>query len=69
MANLDALLKDLAEVSDVLASLDRDRDAALARRDATIRAASKAGATYVTIRDITGMSPTTISKAINGRPS
>lgn len=68
MASLDALLKDLAEVSDVLASLDRDREAALVRRDNVIRAASKAGATYVKIREITGMSPTTISKTINTRP-
>ncbi|RIX26482.1 hypothetical protein [Amnibacterium setariae] len=67
MANLDALLKDLAEASDVIASLDRDRAAAVARRDAVVREASKAGATWVKIREITGMSPTTISKALNGR--
>ncbi|GAA2750189.1 hypothetical protein [Amnibacterium kyonggiense] len=67
MADLDALLKELAEVTDVIASLDQDRDRAHARREGLIRKASRAGATYVKIREITGMSPTTISKAINGR--
>jgi hypothetical protein len=67
VANLDALLAELAEVSNVLASLDRDREAATKRRDEVIRAAQKAGATYVTIREITRMSPSTISKAL--RPS
>lgn len=64
VASLEALLKDLAEISDVLASLDHEREAAIKRRDATIRAAGKAGATYVIIREITGMSPTTISKTL-----
>jgi ribosomal protein S2 len=64
VADLDALLKDLAEASDVIASLDRERAAAVARRDAVLRAARAAGATWVRMREITGMSPNTISKAL-----
>ncbi|GAA4747612.1 hypothetical protein GCM10025783_19680 [Amnibacterium soli] len=64
MADLDALLKDLAEASDVIAALDRERAAAVARRDTVLRAASAAGATWVRMREITGMSPNTISKAL-----
>lgn len=64
VADLDTLLEDLAEASGVIASLDRDRTAAVAHRDAVLRAASKAGATYVRLREITGMSPNTISRAL-----
>lgn len=64
MANLDALLQDLTEAAGAIASIDRDRAAAVARRDAIVREASTAGATWVRIREITGMSPTTISKAL-----
>jgi hypothetical protein len=64
VADLDAQLKDLTEASEVVAALDRDRAIAVAHRDAAVRAASGAGATWVRIREITGMSPNTISKAL-----
>jgi len=64
VADLDALLKDLAKASEVVAALDRERAVAVARRDAAVRAASSAGAAWVRIREITGMSPNTISKAL-----
>lgn len=47
-----------------LTEIDHDRDAAMRRRDDAIRAALADGATYATIREITGMSPSTIAKAI-----
>ena len=50
-----------------LESADRLRTKVMRKRDAAVRAAVKAGHTYKSIREVTGMSPTTISKALGER--
>lgn len=54
----------LVKAQKQLASIDRDRTSAMRQRDDAIRQALAEGATYATIREITGMSPSTIAKAI-----
>lgn len=60
---MDKLVRAMKE----LAEVDRDRATVMRKRDAAVRAAVKAGHTYKSIREVTGMSPTTISKALGDR--
>lgn len=57
-------MKKLVRAMQDLAAADRGREEVMRRRDEAVKAAIAAGHTYKSIRDVTGMSPTTISKAI-----
>lgn len=57
-------MKALLAAQRAVEKADRDRESSMKRRDEALRAASAAGVTYAAIREATGMSPATISKAL-----
>jgi hypothetical protein len=65
MASAEAAMRKLASATSRLAKIDEQREKAMRDRDEALRAAHALGATYKSIREVTSMSPSTISKALN----
>lgn len=63
MASVEAALARLAKSNERVAKADAAREAAMRARDADVRAAQDAGATYEAIKAKTGLSSATIAKA------
>lgn len=57
-------MKALLAAQRAVEKADRDRETVMRKRDDALRAATAAGVTYAAIREATGMSPATISKAL-----
>lgn len=57
-------MKELLKAIERLGRADADREAAMRDRDAALRRARDAGATYAVIQRATGMSTPTITKAL-----
>jgi hypothetical protein len=64
MAGANGEMAALLRASAAVERADADRADAMRKRDEALRAAHSAGATYAAIREATGMSPATISKAL-----